>query len=217
LDVFPEELPGLPPERELEFTIDLKPGTDPIERTPDYMSTPELQKLKMQLKDLLDLGLIRPSVSPWGATVIFIRKKDGLWRLCIYYRQLNKAMNGTIKVKCSGNQPESTCQFVYCGSLGAICRIQNNRDSIFGSPGHQTLIEKLPKYGIRDLHMLYKISFHTLYRDYVHKSVYQFVYRESLGVVCRTHNNRYFIFIPPGHEPSIKKVPKYGMRDLHMF
>jgi hypothetical protein len=90
-DVFPEELPGMPPERELEFTIDLKPGTEPIARTPYRMSTPELQELKMQLKELLDLGLIHPSVSPWGAPVIFIRKKDGSWRLCIDYRQLNKA------------------------------------------------------------------------------------------------------------------------------
>ena len=75
----------------MEFTIDLKPGTEPIERMPYRMSTPELQELKMQLKELLDLGLIRPSVSPWGAPVIFIRKKDGSWRLCIDYRQLNKA------------------------------------------------------------------------------------------------------------------------------
>jgi hypothetical protein len=78
-------------ERELEFTIDLKLGTEPIARTPYRMSTPELQELRMQLKELLDLGLIRPSVSPWGAPVIFIRKKDGSWRLCIDYRQLNKA------------------------------------------------------------------------------------------------------------------------------
>jgi hypothetical protein len=90
-DVFPEELPGMPPERELEFTIDLKPGNEPIARTPYRMSTPELQEIKMQLKELLDLGLICPSVSLWHAPVIFIRKKDGLWRLCIDYRQLNKA------------------------------------------------------------------------------------------------------------------------------
>jgi hypothetical protein len=90
-DIFPEELPGMPPERELEFTIDLKPGTEPIARTPYRMSTPELQELRMQLKELLDLGLIRPSVSPWGAPVIFIQKKDGSWRLCIDYRQLKKA------------------------------------------------------------------------------------------------------------------------------
>jgi hypothetical protein len=72
LDVLPKELPGMPPERELEFTIDLKPGTELIARTPYRMSTPELQELKMQLKELLDLGLIRPSVSPWVALVIFI-------------------------------------------------------------------------------------------------------------------------------------------------
>jgi hypothetical protein len=91
-DVFPKELPGMPPERELEFTIDLKPGTEPIVRMPNQMSTPELQEMKMQLEELLDLALIRPSVSPWGAPVIFIRKKDGSWKLCIDYRQLNKAM-----------------------------------------------------------------------------------------------------------------------------
>jgi hypothetical protein len=82
-DVFPEELLGMPRERQLEFTIDLKPGTKPIARAPYRMSTPELQEMKVQLKELLDLGLIRPSVSPWGAPVIFIRKKDGSWRLCI--------------------------------------------------------------------------------------------------------------------------------------
>jgi hypothetical protein len=82
-DVFPEEFPGMPLERELEFTIDLKPGTEPIARTPYRMSTLELQELKMQLKELLDLGLIRPSVSPWCAPIVFIRKKDGLWRLCM--------------------------------------------------------------------------------------------------------------------------------------
>jgi hypothetical protein len=71
-DVFPKELPGIPLERELEFTIDLKLGLEPITRTPYRMSTPELQELKMKLKELLDLGLIRPSVSPWGAQVIFI-------------------------------------------------------------------------------------------------------------------------------------------------
>jgi hypothetical protein len=90
-DIFLEELPGIPLERELEFTIDLKQGNEPIARTPYRMSTPELQGLRMQLKELLDLGLIRPSVSPWGAPIIFIRKKDELWRLCIDYHTLNKA------------------------------------------------------------------------------------------------------------------------------
>ena len=76
-DVFPNELPGLPPERELDFTIELKPGAEPISKTPYQMTALELCELQMQLKELLDLGLIRPSVSPWGAPVIFVKKKDG--------------------------------------------------------------------------------------------------------------------------------------------
>jgi hypothetical protein len=89
-DVFHEELPRMPLERELEFTIYQKSGTGPTTRTPYRMSTLELQELKMKLKELLDLGIIRPSVSPLGAPVIFIQKKDGSWRLCIDYLQLNK-------------------------------------------------------------------------------------------------------------------------------
>jgi hypothetical protein len=92
VDFFPKYLPGMSPERELDFTIDLKPGTEPITRTPYRMPTPELQELKMQLKELLDLGLMHPSVSLWGALFIFIRKKDGSWRLCNDYRQLNTEM-----------------------------------------------------------------------------------------------------------------------------
>ena len=92
VDVLPKELPGFPPKRELEFTIDLKPETEPIARAPYGMSTLELQELKMQLRELLDLGIIHPSMSPWGAPVIFISNKDGSWRLCIDYRQLNMEM-----------------------------------------------------------------------------------------------------------------------------
>jgi hypothetical protein len=90
-DVFLNELPGLPPERELDFTIELKPGAEPISKTPYRMTALELCELQMQLKELLDLGLIRPSVSPWGAPVIFVKKKDGSLRLCIDYRDLNRA------------------------------------------------------------------------------------------------------------------------------
>jgi len=72
VDIFLEELPGMPSESELQFTIDLKPGTEPIARTPYQIMTTELEELKMQLKELLDLGLIRSSMSPWSAPVIFI-------------------------------------------------------------------------------------------------------------------------------------------------
>ncbi|KAL0559551.1 hypothetical protein IC582_004165 [Cucumis melo] len=89
-DVFPEELPGLPPHREVEFAIELEPGTVPISRAPYRMAPAELKELKVQLQELLDKGLIRPSVSPWGAPVLFVKKKDGSMRLCIDYRELNK-------------------------------------------------------------------------------------------------------------------------------
>ncbi|BBG94135.1 transposable element gene [Prunus dulcis] len=89
-DIFPDDLPGLPPEREIEFTIELLPGTNPIYQTPYRMAPAELRELKIQLQELVDLGFIRPSVSPWGAPVLFVRKKDGTMRLCIDYRQLNK-------------------------------------------------------------------------------------------------------------------------------
>ncbi|KAG8472702.1 hypothetical protein CXB51_034564 [Gossypium anomalum] len=95
-DVFPEELPGLPPVREVEFGIELVPGTTPISIAPYRMAPTELKELKAQLQELTDKGFARPSFSPWGAPVLFVKKKDGTMRLCIDYRQLNKV---TIKNK----------------------------------------------------------------------------------------------------------------------
>jgi len=89
-DVFPEELPGLPPVREIEVSIETIPGVSPIARSPYRMATMELAELKVQLQELLDKGFIRPSNSLWGAPVLFVKKKDGTLRLCIDYRQLNK-------------------------------------------------------------------------------------------------------------------------------
>ncbi|KAL4027795.1 hypothetical protein IC575_010985 [Cucumis melo] len=89
-DVFPDKLPGLPPPREVDFAIELEPGTASISRAPYRMAPAELKELKVQLQELLDKGFIRPSVSPWGAPVLFVKKKDGSMRLCIDYRELNK-------------------------------------------------------------------------------------------------------------------------------
>jgi hypothetical protein len=76
-DVFPEELPGIPPNQDIEFVIQLKPSTAPIYKTPFRMTTPELAELKEHIKELLEKGFIHPSSFPWGALVIFVLKKDG--------------------------------------------------------------------------------------------------------------------------------------------
>ena len=95
-DVFPDDLPGLPPDRDVEFTIELLPGTAPISRRPYKMAPKELAELKVQLQELLDKGFIRPSSSPWGCPAIFVKKKDHSLRLCVDYRPLNAV---TIKNK----------------------------------------------------------------------------------------------------------------------
>ncbi|KAL0541606.1 hypothetical protein IC582_021659 [Cucumis melo] len=112
-DVFPEELPGLPPHREVEFAIELEPGTVPISRAPYRMASAELKELKVQLQELLDKGFIRPSVSPWGAPVLFVKKKDGSMRLCIDYRELNK-----LRIK-DGDVPKTAFRSRY-GHYGFI-------------------------------------------------------------------------------------------------
>ena len=90
VDVFPDELPRLPPQRVVDFGIELHPGTSPISMTSHRMAPVELQELIVQLQELLDKGFIRPSTSPWGTPVLFLKMKDKTLRLCIDYRQLNR-------------------------------------------------------------------------------------------------------------------------------
>jgi hypothetical protein len=93
--VFREVL-GLPPKRDIDFSINIMPRAALVSKTPYRMSTPELKELQMQLEELLKKGYIHPSVSPWGAPVLFLKKKDGTLILCIDFRQLNKV---TVKNK----------------------------------------------------------------------------------------------------------------------
>jgi hypothetical protein len=96
LDVFPDDLPGLSPDRDIEFTIELVPGTAPISRRPYRMPPNELAELKIQLQELLEKGFIRPSSSPWRCPALFVKKKDQSLRMCVDYRPLNTV---TIKKK----------------------------------------------------------------------------------------------------------------------
>ncbi|GJW22083.1 putative nucleotidyltransferase, ribonuclease H [Tanacetum coccineum] len=89
-DVFRDDLSGLPPQRQVEFRIDLIPGATPVAKSPYQLAPSEMQELSEQLQELQDKGFIRPSHSPWGVPVLFVKKKDGLFRICIDYRELNK-------------------------------------------------------------------------------------------------------------------------------
>ncbi|GKB43797.1 putative reverse transcriptase domain-containing protein [Tanacetum coccineum] len=89
-EVFPEDLPGLPPARPVEFQIDLIPGAVPVARAPYRLAQSEMKELSEQLQELFDKGFIRPSSLPWGAPILFVKKKDGSFRMCIDYRELNK-------------------------------------------------------------------------------------------------------------------------------
>jgi hypothetical protein len=88
-DVFSKDLPGMPPERKVEFAIELLPGTAPVSKRAYRVSGPELFELKKQIDELSEKGYIRPSTSPWAAPVRFVEKKDGTRRMCIDYRALN--------------------------------------------------------------------------------------------------------------------------------
>ena len=89
-DVFPKDLPGILPHQEVEFLIDLVPGSGPTSKALYRMAPAELRELSKQLQELLDKGFIRPSVFPWGAPVLFVKRKDGSLWLCIDYRMLNQ-------------------------------------------------------------------------------------------------------------------------------
>nr|GEY48369.1 putative reverse transcriptase domain-containing protein [Tanacetum cinerariifolium] len=88
--VFPKDLSGLPPSREIEFRIDLIHGAMPVAKSPYRLAPTEMQELANQLKELQDKGFIRPSSSPWGAPLLFVKKKDGSFRMCIDYQEVNK-------------------------------------------------------------------------------------------------------------------------------
>ncbi|GJS97792.1 putative reverse transcriptase domain-containing protein [Tanacetum coccineum] len=126
LEVFPEDLPGLPHTRQVEFHIDLVPGAAPVARAPYRLAPSEMKELADQLQELSDKGFIRPSSSPWGAPVLFVKKKDGSLRMCIDYRELNKL---TVK------------------NRYPLPRIDDLFDQLQGSSNN------LGKYGITGLHV----------------------------------------------------------------
>ena len=135
MDVFPEDLPRLPPDRDVEFSIELEPSTAPISRHPYRMAPKELAEMKKQLEELLEKGFIRPSSSPWGCPAIFVKKKNGTLWMCMDYRPLNAI---TIKNKYS------------------LPRIDTLFDQLAGAKVFQRLIFVLGIIKLRSGHKIYQ-------------------------------------------------------------
>jgi hypothetical protein len=124
-DVFLEDLLGLPPERDVEFVIELKPGTAPVSRRSYRMPPNELAELKTQLQDILEKGFIRPSSSPWGCPAIFVKKKDETLRMCVDYRPLMRSQS-----RISTLFPGLTSYLINLPELGYFPKLTSGRVTI---------------------------------------------------------------------------------------
>jgi len=173
-EVFPDEITELPPEREVEIAIDLVPGTSPISIAPYRMSASELGELKKQLEELLEKQFIRPSVSPWGAPVLLVKKKDGSMRLCVDYRQLNKV---TIK------------------NRYPLPRIDDLMDQLVGAEVFSKIDLRSGYHQIRDkVEDISKTAFRTRYGLYEY-SVMPFGVSNALGVFMEYMNRIFHPFL----------------------
>jgi hypothetical protein len=181
-DVFPEDLPGMPPKHKVEFAIELEPGTTPISKRAYRVSGPKLVELKKPIDELLEKGYIRPSTSPWVAPVLFVEKKDGSKRMCIEYRGLNEV---TIKNKYP--LPRIEDLFDQMSGVGVFSKID------LRSGYHQLRIRPLDipkttfiaKYGLYDYMVMsfgltnapafYMYLMNSVFMDYLDKFVVVFI------------------------------------------
>jgi hypothetical protein len=144
-DVFPEELPGMPPERKVEFAIELIPGTTPISKRAYRVSGPELVELKKQIDELLEKGYIRPSTSPWAAPVLFVEKKDGTKRTCIDYRALNEV---TVQNKYPLPRIEDLCDQLRGASVFSKIDLRSGYHQLRIRPADIPKTTFITKYGL---------------------------------------------------------------------
>jgi hypothetical protein len=147
LDVFPDDLSGMPHKRDIEFNIELQPDMAPISKAPYKMSHVELAELKIQLQDLLDKGFVHPNSSPWGCLALFISKKDKDLCLCVDYRPLNAV---TIKNKC-----HLPCIDILFDQL-AGAQVFSKIDLHFGYHQINIRVEDIPKTTFSMRYELYK-------------------------------------------------------------
>ncbi|GJW68996.1 putative reverse transcriptase domain-containing protein [Tanacetum coccineum] len=178
-NVFLEDIPGLPPVRQVEFQINLIPGAVPVARTPYRLAPLEMQELSNQLQERADRGFIRPSTLPWGALVLFVKKKDGSFRMCIDYRELNKL---TIK----NRYPLPRIDDLFDQLQGSSVNLKINLRSGY----HQLRVrdEDIPK-----------IAFRTRYRHYEFQVMpigltnAPAVFMDLMNCVCKPYLDKFVI------------------------
>jgi hypothetical protein len=146
-DVFPDDLIGMPPDQDVEFTIELQPGTAPISRRPYKMTPKELVELKIQLKELLDKGYIHLSSSYWGCPALFVKKKDQSLRLCVDYRPLN-----AITIKNKYPMPHIDILFYQLASARVFSKVNLHS----GSHQIKICLEDVPKIAFSTRYRLYE-------------------------------------------------------------
>jgi hypothetical protein len=145
--VFPDDFPGMPPDQDMEFVIELQPGTAPISKRPYRMPPNELAELKIQLQDLLDKGYIHPSASPWGCPALFVKKKDNSLRLCVDYRPLN-----AVTIKNKYPLPRIDIMFNQLARAKVFSKI----DLRFGYHQIKIRLSDIPKIAFSTRHGLYE-------------------------------------------------------------
>jgi hypothetical protein len=210
--VFPEELPGMPPERKVEFAIELKPSTTPIYKGVYRVSGSKLVELKKQIDELLEKDYIRPSTLPWAAPMLFVEMKDGTKRMCIDYRSLNEV---TVKNK----YPLLRIEDLFDQLRGAIVFSKIDMRSGY----HQLRIRPLDipktafinKYGLYEfmvmsfglMNVLAYIMYlmNNVFMDYLDKFVVVFIY----DILIYSYNEQ-------EHEEHLRKVLQ-RLRDCQLY
>nr|GFA55038.1 putative reverse transcriptase domain-containing protein [Tanacetum cinerariifolium] len=167
LRVFLEELPGIPLTRQVEFRIDLVPGAAPVARAPYRLAPSEMKELADQLQELNDKGFIRPSSSPWGAPILFVKKKDESFRMCVDYRELNK-----LTKLCSAPilaLPEGSKDFiVYCdASIKGLGDVLMQREKVIAYASRQLKIHE-KNYTTHDLELGAVVFALKIWRHYLY-------------------------------------------------